>query len=107
MGSTQSPPPSSCRLFASISTCLEPPSPYRPRTASATISGFSSRVGKEELTLLDFEQALLTPECFYVLSALLQQYYALFKRSGKVWISAGACAVSQLGEVAVNGQNED
>jgi hypothetical protein len=100
MGNSQTPHRSSCTLFASVSTCLHSPTP--PLPASNTPAGLLAEGGQDCLSLADFQGALLTAECFYVLSTLLQQYYCIFKREGRAVVSPALCSVNELGEVRVH-----
>ena len=54
------------------------------------------------MRLSHFRSSLNKAECFYVLRSLLQQYYCLLQRYGKVVVSDRLCHVTQLGEVKID-----
>lgn len=100
MGNTSTPTSlPTCSLPSSPFTCTQPSLHHR-RNTSATTSSHSAL--SNALTLEELQQGLNVEECFYVLSTLLQQFYQLYRRSGRIVVGRGMCTVNALGEVKVN-----
>lgn len=106
MGSNHSSDKSTCSLIASVSTCINTQK-FPSKRHSSTLAPIFIEALQNKLTLADFQRALSTPECFYVLSTLTQQYYLILKRQAKALICAHLCGVNELGEVKVHNNLEN
>jgi hypothetical protein len=56
----------------------------------------------QPIRLSALRRSLSASECFYVLNALIQQYFSLFQLYRKVVVSDQLCLVNQFGEVKVD-----